>query len=41
MTLPAVVGTEWLAKYLGASDLRVVDGSWHMPQAKRDPADYA
>jgi thiosulfate/3-mercaptopyruvate sulfurtransferase len=38
VTLPAVVGTEWLAKHLGAADLRVVDGSWHMPQAKRDPA---
>jgi len=25
-----------LAKHLGESDLRVVDGTWHMPQAKRD-----
>ena len=31
-----VVTTEWLAKHLGESDVRVVDGSWHMPQAKRD-----
>ena len=31
-----VVTTEWLAKHLGESDLRVVDGTWHMPQAKRD-----
>jgi len=31
-----VVATEWLAKRLGESDLRVVDGTWHMPQAKRD-----
>ncbi len=38
MTLPAVVSTEWLAQQLGAPDLRVVDGSWHMPQAQRDPA---
>ena len=34
----ALVTTEWLAKHLGDPDLRVVDGSWHMPQAKRDPA---
>jgi thiosulfate/3-mercaptopyruvate sulfurtransferase len=33
-----LVTTEWLAKHLGDPDLRVVDGSWHMPQAKRDPA---
>ena len=31
-----VVTTEWLAKHLGESDLRVVDGTWHMQQAKRD-----
>jgi thiosulfate/3-mercaptopyruvate sulfurtransferase len=37
MTLPTVVSTAWLAENLGAPDLRVVDGSWHMPQAKRDP----
>jgi len=36
--MDAVVTTEWLAKHLGEPDLRVVDGSWHMPQAKRDPA---
>ena len=34
--MDAVVKTEWLAKHLGESDLRVVDGTWHMPQAKRD-----
>ena len=33
-----LVTTEWLAAQLGTWDLRVVDGSWHMPQAKRDPA---
>ena len=33
-----LVTTEWLAAQLGAPDLRVVDGSWHMPQVKRDPA---
>jgi len=32
----ALVTTDWLARELGAADLRVVDGSWHMPQAKRD-----
>ena len=30
------VTTEWLAKHLDAPDVRVVDGTWHMPQAKRD-----
>jgi len=38
MSLDAVVSTEWLAAHLGEPDLRIVDGSWHMPQAKRDPA---
>jgi thiosulfate/3-mercaptopyruvate sulfurtransferase len=32
-----VVDTDWLAARLGDGNLRVVDGSWHMPQAKRDP----
>lgn len=31
-----LVTTEWLARELGAADLRLVDGSWHMPQLKRD-----
>jgi len=31
-----VVTTEWLARHLGEPDLRVVDGTWHMPQLKRD-----
>ncbi len=34
--LTSVVSTEWLAKHLGEPDLRVVDGTWHMPQLKRD-----
>ena len=34
--LPAVVSTEWLAKHLGEPDLRVLDGTWHMPQLARD-----
>jgi thiosulfate/3-mercaptopyruvate sulfurtransferase len=31
-----VVTTEWLGKHLGESDLRVVDGTWHMPQLGRN-----
>jgi thiosulfate/3-mercaptopyruvate sulfurtransferase len=31
-----IVTTEWLAKHLGEPDLRVLDGTWHMPQLKRD-----
>jgi thiosulfate/3-mercaptopyruvate sulfurtransferase len=34
--MDALVTTDWLAKHLGAPDLRVVDGSWHMPQLNRD-----
>jgi thiosulfate/3-mercaptopyruvate sulfurtransferase len=36
--MDTVVTTEWLAAHLGEPDLRIVDGSWHMPQARRDPA---
>jgi thiosulfate/3-mercaptopyruvate sulfurtransferase len=32
----ALVTTEWLAAHLGDEDLRVVDGSWHLPSAGRD-----
>jgi thiosulfate/3-mercaptopyruvate sulfurtransferase len=32
----ALVSTEWLAANLRATNLRVVDGSWHMPQSNRD-----
>ena len=32
-----IVSTAWLANYLTAPDLRVVDGSWHLPAMKRDP----
>jgi len=35
MTSPLIT-TEWLAKHLGEHDLRVLDGTWHMPQLKRD-----
>ena len=42
MSLDPVVTTEWLAAHLGESDLRVLDGTWHMPQLKRDPrAEFA
>jgi thiosulfate/3-mercaptopyruvate sulfurtransferase len=34
--MDALVSTEWLAAHLGAPDVRVVDGTWHLPQAKRD-----
>jgi thiosulfate/3-mercaptopyruvate sulfurtransferase len=34
----ALVSTEWLAAHLDAPDVRVVDGSWHMPALGRDPA---
>ena len=38
MTLPGpLVTTEWLAAHLGDPALRILDGSWHMPQAGRDP----
>jgi thiosulfate/3-mercaptopyruvate sulfurtransferase len=37
MTLPALVTTQWLADNLGEGDVRIVDGSWHMPQTRRDP----
>jgi thiosulfate/3-mercaptopyruvate sulfurtransferase len=36
-SLPSLVSTDWLAAHLEAPDLRIVDGSWHMPQAGRDP----
>ncbi|MGH6952633.1 MAG: 3-mercaptopyruvate sulfurtransferase [Alphaproteobacteria bacterium] len=32
----ALVSTEWLARELGADDLRVLDASWHLPAMKRD-----
>ncbi len=34
--MDALVSTEWLAGELGASDLRIVDASWHLDA--RDPA---
>ncbi len=32
-----LVSTEWLAKHLSAPDVKIVDGSWYLPDAKRDP----
>ncbi len=34
--MEAIVSTEWLAAHLGDPDVRVVDGTWHMPQLERD-----
>jgi thiosulfate/3-mercaptopyruvate sulfurtransferase len=31
-----IVSTGWLADHLAAPDVRVLDGSWHMPDAGRD-----
>ena len=33
-----LVSTEWLAKEMGASDLRIVDATWFMPDAGRNAA---
>jgi thiosulfate/3-mercaptopyruvate sulfurtransferase len=33
-----LVSTDWLAERLGADDIAVLDASWHMPAANRDPA---
>ena len=39
--MDSLVSTEWLANELGASDLRIVDASWHLPDSGRDPqAEY-
>ncbi len=32
----ALVSSDWLAKHMDAPDVRVVDASWHMPQANRN-----
>ena len=37
----ALVSSEWLAAHLGKSKVRVVDATYHLPTAKRDPrAEY-
>ncbi len=37
-SLPPLVSTEWLGSRLGASDIRIVDGSWYLPSDNRDAA---
>ncbi len=34
---PPLVTTEWLVGHLAAPDIRIVDGSWYLPQMGRDP----
>ena len=37
-----LVSTDWLAAHLSAPDVRILDASWYMPDAGRDPkAEYA
>lgn len=37
-----LVSTQWLADHLSAPDVRIVDASWYLPDAKRDPrAEYS
>jgi thiosulfate/3-mercaptopyruvate sulfurtransferase len=36
--MDSLVSTEWLAHEIGASDLRIVDASYHLPDAGRDAA---
>jgi thiosulfate/3-mercaptopyruvate sulfurtransferase len=41
-SMSTIVTTDWLAAHLRDPDLRVLDGTWHMPQLKRDPrAEFA
>jgi len=37
--MESLVTTEWLANEIGASDLRIVDASWHMPASGRSGLD--
>ena len=37
-----LVSTDWLAAHLADPDLRIIDGSWYLPDMNRDPrAEYA
>ena len=36
--MDSLVSTEWLANEVGASDLRIVDASYHLPEVDRDAA---
>ncbi|MEQ1753655.1 MAG: 3-mercaptopyruvate sulfurtransferase [Micropepsaceae bacterium] len=41
MTTNPLVTTEWLTRHLAAPDIRIVDASWYLPAAARDPrAEY-
>ena len=36
-----IVETDWLESHLSSPDLVILDGSWHLPTANRDPkAEY-
>ncbi len=37
-TAPPLVTTDWLADHLSAPEIRVVDGSWYLPQMNRNAA---
>ncbi len=40
--MDSLISAKWLAREAGSSDLRIVDASWHLPDAKRDAAgEYA
>lgn len=40
--MDSLVSSQWLANEIGASDLRIVDASWHLPDTGRDAAaEYA
>ena len=32
-----LVSTDWLARHLGSPDIRILDASWYLPDAGRDP----
>jgi len=37
-----LVSTEWLARHMDSPDIRIIDASWYLPAANRDPkAEYA
>ncbi|MCY3880079.1 MAG: 3-mercaptopyruvate sulfurtransferase [Rhodobacteraceae bacterium] len=31
-----LVSTDWLGRHIGKPDIRIIDGSWHLPNAGRD-----
>jgi thiosulfate/3-mercaptopyruvate sulfurtransferase len=37
----AIVSTKWVAEHLTRANIRILDGSWHLPNQNRDPeAEY-